>query len=97
MKGDYGTMHIELGPDVTETDADWLSERVAKIVFEKRRFRGKDILVSLHIDGDCEESPHCFGAFLRHRGADQFTCTHGIHLRTHCDDCEHDAIVGATS
>lgn len=69
LEGDYGTIHIELGPDITEADADWLTDRIAGLLFTKRRLRNKDTIMSIHTDGPCETSPHCFGAFLRKREA----------------------------
>lgn len=69
MIGDYGVIHIEVSHDLTPDEAERLSDDIAKVVFN-RRWRKKDIGMSAHWDGDCEVSPHCFGAFLRRGGDD---------------------------
>lgn len=61
MSGDYGTIHIELPADVDDELAQEIFEATTEIM---DRFLSKlpDLLVSMHSDGPCATSPHCFGA-----------------------------------
>lgn len=63
MKGDYGTIHIELGPEITPEQAEAMFDQLCE--FTTQWDEKYDYLLTMHQDGPCEDSPHCGGALLR--------------------------------
>lgn len=59
---EIGTIHVAIPSGMTAAEVDALYDRVTDAAFWDGAL---DVGVSMHLDGPCEKSAHCFRAFLR--------------------------------